>query len=97
MSTQIVAELDERMSGEPPELFQKRVRNFLLQQNQPVASGATYLCTHLDWLEAAMFEIPCDTDLSQDRYLSSWQPAHCMVFELGEDLWHLEKMETISP
>jgi phosphohistidine phosphatase SixA len=92
---QALSELDERQNSESAEQFQRRVKNFLLQQNQ--LPGVAYLCTHLDWLEAAMFEIPCDTDLSQDRYMSSWLPGHFMIFEVNGDLWHLEKMETLTP
>ncbi len=98
ISLQIRPELDERSPIEDRKLFANRVRSTLggLQQQTGAASLCTFICTHVDWLEAAMQEITCETDLAHDRYLDCWAPGHFMIFDTSQALWTLEKMETLS-
>ena len=84
----VMQELEERSSQESSNMFSKRVKNFLQRSSQ--INGTVFLCTHYDWIEEALIYIPSDTDLSQSRY-HSWRPGAFMLFEISNELWHLEK------
>lgn len=87
-------ELDERQNSESPLQFTKRVKNFLTFISSQ--TGTVYLCSHLDWIEEALREIPGDTDLLQDKY-QHWAPGQFMTFEVTSQLWHLGKFGSIEP
>jgi len=77
-------ELDERLTSENSTQYFQRVQNMIQwvgHQNRNIL-----MVTHFDWLEEAMTAIPCDTDLSHERY-HAWGSAHYMSFNLQGDLW----------
>jgi phosphohistidine phosphatase SixA len=93
----ISPELDERSNSEVADQFSKRVKQKLFQLTKagPLNSSTVlFLCSHLDWIDEAMIHIPCDTDLTANKY-STWSPGSYMLFDVGSELWHLEKWEEL--
>jgi broad specificity phosphatase PhoE len=88
LSVQVKGELDERHHPEAAQDFRQRVQKFLLFC--ALQETTIFLCTHLDWLEMAMLEIPSDTDLLQRKF-QSWPPGQHMLFSIQDGLWHLEE------
>lgn len=89
LEIQIDPLLDERRSGENLEQFHKRIAQALHTYEK--LSGVLFLVTHFDWIEEALPQIHCDTDLNQSRFYS-WSPAQHIEFEIHDGLWQFKKM-----
>lgn len=90
---QILPELDERLNSESAVQFTTRVKLFLSKCE--VQEGTLYLCTHLDWIEEALCEIPSNVDLLQAKF-QSWSPGQFMHFKVEEGLWQFEDFGRID-
>jgi phosphohistidine phosphatase SixA len=88
LDIQVFDELDERQNSENSSLFIQRVRRSL--ENLQQMNGCIYVCSHVDWIEEALIQIPCDTDLNQAQYMA-WPPGQYMEFEIQHELWHFSK------
>lgn len=76
----VLTELDERQNDESSEAFQTRVkRAFELIKNRSAATDTIYVCSHLDFIEAAVAYWP--TDLSTQQMGAAWSPLDYQVFE----------------
>jgi hypothetical protein len=78
--------LTELHDGEPRKHMSERIQKFISYLEKQ--TGVIFLCSHFDWIEEFLIQVPCDQDLF--RY-GSWAPGQYMVFEIQEGLWHLEK------
>jgi hypothetical protein len=87
--------LDERHQNESARVFESRVRSLtgsVLTLGDPGGGGSgdgggacVYLCSHLDWLEAAM--ILLDSDMSETEIAAPWTTAEFRVFRVEDGLW----------
>ncbi|PIS09834.1 MAG: hypothetical protein COT73_12565 [Bdellovibrio sp. CG10_big_fil_rev_8_21_14_0_10_47_8] len=84
-------ELDERLSAESKEQFDRRVQLFL--QFLEKQSGVIFMVTHLDWIEEALIHIPCDTDLSGESF-QFWSPGQSVEFEVHDRRWSFNKLRS---
>lgn len=94
----IEQELNERQAAENASTFNLRVKSYLDKLAR--LQGTVFICTHLDWLEQALLQLHCDTDLSQDRYQSHWQPGAYLELQLEsisrQAFWQLSKMGVLD-
>lgn len=90
---QMTPELDERQNSESGSQFSARVRRFLgFLEKQ---TGVLYVCTHLDWIEEALINIPSPEDLLSEKY-QAWAPAQFIEFEVQEGLWIIHRSGRIT-
>jgi len=90
---QQLKELDERQSSENSEQYFQKVKSFiswLTLQNKNI-----FLVTHFDWIEEALTAIPCDTDLSHEKY-HAWSSAYFMSFTIQGEFWHLNEFRGVN-
>jgi phosphohistidine phosphatase SixA len=83
--------LDERQQNESATDFEKRVLAMigLLEDLATAApensTGAIYVCTHLDWLEAGMQLL--HSDMRDTEIYHNWSAAEFRIFKVHEGLW----------
>lgn len=76
--------LDERKNSESPFDFEQRIFDFIVEVTKTPHS-VVWICSHLDWLEAAMLLLP--SDLSDLEQSAPWQTASYRVFSIEDGLW----------
>lgn len=93
LSLEVDPRLDERHSNESLQDFHSRVLSVFNevqelalsaqdQKNERIENEVYYLCSHLDWLEAAL--TLWDTNLSDREVSTSWSPLDYQVFRFRE-------------
>lgn len=84
--------LNERHSHESAAVFKQRVNGFLHEMNRVEwRTESVFLCTHLDWIEEALIQIPSSDDLLR---LNHWSPIGYAGFRIDDGLWKLLHSET---
>lgn len=93
LRVQIDRRLDERSGGESEADFEVRVKEFLIDcdewaKHQPKIS-ARLLCSHLDWLEAAVLFITSDeNDFERSE---PWPPLAIRAYNYEGGIWKRRK------
>ena len=91
---EIEPRLDERRQNETSREFEGRVRDYLNDITKGHES-CIYLCTHHDWLEAAILAMPHDLpELESSRGFST---AEYRVFEVIEGLFQFKAQGVVGP
>ncbi len=81
--------LDERHQNETSAEFMARVRQFLAEVEQtPEKDSCVFICSHLDWLEAALITI--SSDMNEIESAASWMTAEFRIFKIEDGLWSLK-------
>lgn len=82
--------LDERHQNETPGEFRARIEELFRELESAAADGAScvWLCTHLDWIEAAM--IAMTHDLNEIEASMGWSAAEYKVFRFEDGVWWLK-------
>lgn len=96
---EIETRLDERISGEAVERFEKRVESFLedaLVWAEKQAGSETpetwVACSHLDWLEHASLVIPSDeNDFERSE---PWPPMTIRAYVFQNGIWNRAKVKS---
>lgn len=83
---QIKPLLDEHFPEERSPAFRQRIQGFLDSLEQE--DGVVYLCTHSDWIEEALALIPCDEDLTNEKY-HHWSPLQYIALQRKNDLYSI--------
>ena len=78
--------LDERKNSEDAAQFKKRIVK-VIESFPAGPDEIIFLCSHLDWIEEFLNQVPCDTDLHQLSEFS-WNPGAYLIFDI-EVIWHL--------
>lgn len=98
-TTEVEPRLDERISGEAVERFEKRVESFLedaqvwAEKVQKSGTPETWVaCSHLDWLEHASLVIPSDeNDFERSE---PWPPMAIRVYVFANGIWNRTKVKS---
>ncbi len=91
----IRAELNCHSSGESAQNFRIRITQIITEISQMSLSNehaqtVLYLCSHYDWIEEALLQIPCTVNLNSFEY-SSWSPAQYLVLNCDQPLWTVQQ------
>jgi phosphohistidine phosphatase SixA len=89
----VEAALDERRDNESLEAFEKRVREIF--ESIRSHRGVSYLCTHLDVLEAASLLWP--TDFSAREQSLPWSTLEYQIFDLRDGVLRASSRNRIEP
>lgn len=93
---QIQADLEEKQDGETAVQFRNRIERVIQQlQEQESTTSCIYLCSHLDWIEEFLIQIPSDTDLSSPMY-QHWGSAQYMVFSVQNSLFEMQIFKRVE-
>lgn len=84
LKVEALAELDERKPSESAPAFQQRVRGTLERIER--LGRDLFLCSHLDWLEAAMSEIADEGRLHVTSF--HWSAGGYIGFSVEDGHWH---------
>ncbi len=98
-SVEIETRLDERISGEAVERFEKRVESFLEdalvwaeKQARSETPETWVACSHLDWLEHASLVIPSDeNDFERSE---PWPPMTIRAYVFQNGIWNRAKVKS---
>lgn len=83
---EIEKRLDERRQNESGTEFKNRIVALVDElAKRSAASDCVFLCSHLDWLEAAMIHLP--HDLSELEASVGWSAADFKIFKLEDGIW----------
>lgn len=90
--------LEEKQDTETATQFRQRVKSVIealqsLERSQP--NTQIYLCSHFDWIEEFLTQLPADTDLSSHPY-QHWASAQYMVLQVQEGLFIMEKFSRVE-
>lgn len=83
---QIDPRLDERLKSETGAAFETRIKAVLAEVAGQAGGGETiFICSHLDWLEAAMALLPAV--LTEREISAPWSTCEYRVFRFENELW----------
>lgn len=102
LSLDIEPRLDERSSDESARDFHARVvdlfedlRTQAATTNDEASNETVYLCSHLDWLEAAL--TLWDTNLSEREASVPWSPLDYQVFRFRDGILNSIRRGSVNP
>lgn len=79
--------LDEHRAGETRDQWENRIRSWIKETQKSTSDSVVYICSHLDWLEAAM--VLFDSTMSDFEIASNWSNGSYRIMSFKEGLWHL--------
>ncbi|MES2855776.1 MAG: phosphoglycerate mutase family protein [Bdellovibrionota bacterium] len=85
--------LDERKNSETIQEFETRVKAVFERVSKLESASTVFLCSHLDWLEAAATVWP--TDLNQSSH--SWGAGEYLIFKVEDGICLSKGGGVVSP
>jgi phosphohistidine phosphatase SixA len=97
LKIEIKDDLDERNDADTKAQLQKRILNTIeaIHKVEKTSPMNIYLCSHHDWVEEFLMQLPSNVDL-QDHQYRHWGSAQYMVFNLNQQIFELENYNRVS-